>query len=47
MARLLAVPGAIRMLEKVTRVTAAVLTVQVHPAGLLESHIDACLGRAA
>ena len=45
--RLMAVSGAIRMLEKAARVTAAVLTVQVHPAGLLESHIDACLGSVA
>lgn len=45
--RLMAVPGAIRMLEKTAHVIAAVLSVQVHPAGLLESHIDACLGRVA
>ena len=47
MVRLMAVPGAMRMLEGTAHVAAAVLSVQVHPAGLLESHIDACLGRMA
>jgi tetraacyldisaccharide 4'-kinase len=47
MVRLLAVPEAIAMLEALVPVTAAVLHVQVNPAGLLESRIDAVLGRVS
>ena len=47
MVRLMAVPDAMGHLEARGPVTAAVLDVQVHPSGILESHIDAVLGRTA
>jgi tetraacyldisaccharide 4'-kinase len=47
MTRLLAVPHAIATLEAHVPVTAAVLRVQVGPAGVLESRIDTVLGRCS
>ena len=45
--RLHSVPGALDTLAARLRVVAAVLAVHTSPAGLLEAHLDACIGRAA
>lgn len=47
MVRLMAVPGAIAALDAKAPVMAALLDVQVHPAGVLESHCDRVIGRGA
>lgn len=45
--RLHSVPGALDKLAARLRVVAAALAVHTSPAGLLEAHLDACIGRAA
>jgi hypothetical protein len=47
MARLSASPDALATLGAAVEVIAAVLTVHTLPAGRLEAHLDACIGRAA